>query len=251
MGRGTRVETPPGRFLADPFVVTRDGRTCVFAEEFVFESSKGHIAAFELSDGGARPLGIALEESVHLSFPYLFEFDGTLFMCPETRATKEIRIYECTEFPLNWQLAGIAMNHVVAADTLIFPKHGLWWLLTGISGTEPHDCSELHLFRARTPLGGNWVPHARNPILIDPQTARNGGLLQDGEDLIRVAQNLQFGSYGASVRLFRIARLTPDDYAEELVGGMTPDFMPGIHGTHHFHSNGTYTFWDFKKWERL
>jgi len=159
-GRGTRVETPQGRFLADPFVVTRNGRACVFAEEFVFESSKGHIAAFELSDGGARPLGIALEESFHLSFPYLFEFNGTLFMCPETRATKDIRIYECTEFPLSWKLAGIAMNNVVAADTLIFPKHGLWWLLTGISWTEPHDCSELHLFWARTPLEGKWVPHA-------------------------------------------------------------------------------------------
>jgi hypothetical protein len=71
MGQGTRVETPPGRFLADPFVVTRGGRTCVFAEEFVFESAKGHIAAFELSEGGARPLGIALEESFHLSFSCL------------------------------------------------------------------------------------------------------------------------------------------------------------------------------------
>jgi hypothetical protein len=251
MGRGTRVETPPGRFLADPFVVTRDGRTCVFAEEFVFESSKGHIAAFELSDGGARRLGIALEESFHLSFPYLFEFDGTLFMCPETRAAKEIRIYKCTEFPLKWQFAGIAMNNVVAADTLIFLKHGLWWLLTGISWIPPHDCSELHLFWARTPLDGHWVPHTRNPILIDPQKARNGGLLRTGEDLIRVAQNLQFGSYGASTRLFRITRLTPDDYAEELVGRVTADFMPGIHGTHHFHSNGTYTVWDFKKWERV
>ena len=63
--------------------------------------------------------------------------------------------------------------------------------------------------------------------------SRNGGLLQDGEDLIRVAQNLQFGSYGASARLFRITRLTLDDYTEEFVGRLTPVFMPGIHGTHH------------------
>jgi len=75
--------------------------------------------------------------------------------------------------------------------------------------------------------------------------------LQDGEDLIRVAQNLQFGSYGASARLFRITRLTLDDYTEEFVGRLTPVFMPGIHGTHHFHANGTYSVWDFKKWERL
>jgi hypothetical protein len=251
MWRGTAIETPPGRFLADPFVVTRDGRTCVFAEDFVFATSKAHVSVFELSAGGARELGVAVKEDYHLSFPYLFEFDGSLFMCPESRAAKEVRIYECTEFPLKWKLACVAMKNVVAADTLIFPKEGLWWMLTGISRTEPHDCSELYLFWAKTPLSGEWKPHARNPILIDPQRARNGGLLRDGDELIRVAQNLHFASYGLSARLFKITRITPDEYAEELVSSITPDFFPGIYGTHHFHSDGVYSVWDFKKWERV
>jgi hypothetical protein len=251
MRRGSQIETPPGHFLADPFVVTRDGRTCVFAENFVFKTSKAHISAFELAADGAHELGIAVQEDFHLSFPFLFEWDGSLYMCPETRAAKEIRIYECTEFPLKWKLANVAMKNVVAADTLIFSRAGLWWMLTGISRTEPHDCSELHLFWATTPLSGDWKPHALNPILIDPQSARNGGLLRDGNEIIRVAQNLQFGSYGISTRLFRITKLSPDEYAEEFVASITPDFMPGISGTHHFHSNGVYSVWDCKRSERV
>jgi hypothetical protein len=250
--RGTRVETPAGRFLADPFVATRDGRSCVFAEDFVFQTSKAHISVFELTDAGARELGIAVKEDFHLSFPYLFEYDGSLFMCPESGAAKEIRIYECTEFPLKWKPAAVAMKNVAAADSMIFQSEGLWWLLTNISPTEPRDCgSELYLFWNTNPLSDNWRPHARNPIHIDPQIARNAGLLKDDRELIRVAQSREFGSYGASATLFRITRISPDEYAEEPLSRITSGFVPGIHGAHHFHSNGAYSVWDFKKWERV
>jgi len=249
--RGTRIQTAAGRSLADPFVATRDGRTCVFAEDFVPCKQKGHISAFELTDGGARELGVVLKEDFHLSFPYLFTFDGKLFMCPESYEAKEIRIYECMEFPLKWKLAVVAMKNVTAADSMIFEKNGLWWLLTSINRTEPRAfCAELHLFWASTPLTSEWQPHACNPILTDPQTARNGGLLQDEGEIIRVGQCQGFRSYGASASLLRITRISPEEYAEELICRITPEFMPAIHGTHTFHSDGVYSVWDFKKWAR-
>jgi hypothetical protein len=233
-------------------VTTREGRTCLFAEDFVFGTGKGHIAAFELTDAGARELGTVLKEEFHLSFPFLFEFEGTLLMCPETREAGEIRIYECVEFPLKWRLKTVAMRNVVAADTMIFHKNGLWWMLSNISQTEPHDCSsELYLFWATTPLTDEWNPHPCNPIVNDPLSARNGGLLIDDNELVRVAQSPGFGSYGAAARLFRITRISPDDYAEEPVSSITPDFATGIHGSHHFHSNGRYSVWDSKQWKRV
>jgi hypothetical protein len=252
MWRGTRLKNPVGHFLADPFVTTRDGRTCLFAEDFVFGTGKGHITAFELTTGGARELGTVLKEEFHLSFPFLFEFEGALLMCPESREAGEIRIYECVEFPLKWRLKTVAMRNVVAADTMIFPKNGLWWMLSNISQTEPHDCSsELYLFWATSPLTDDWKPHPRNPIVNDPLSARNGGLLIDDNELVRVAQSPGFGSYGAAARLFRITRISPDDYAEEPVSSITPDFATGIHGSHHFHSNGRYSVWDSKQWKRV
>ena len=250
--RGARVETPAGRFLADPFVVTRDGRTCVFAEDYEYRTGKGRVSVFELDGGAARELGVALDESFHLSFPYLFEYQGTLFMCPESCDARQIRMYECTAFPLSWRLRAVAMRDVAAADTMIFPKDGLWWMLTNISTSEPHDCGvELYAFWATSPLSEAWQPHALNPILNDPLSARNGGLLRDGSELIRVAQGREFASYGASARLSRIARLTPTEYVEEAVSSLTPDFVHGIHGIHHFHSNGVYSVWDCKQWQRI
>ncbi len=249
--RGAQIPTPTSRSLADPFVATRDGRTCVFAEDFASRRPKAHISAFEITDRGARELGVALEENFHLSFPYLFTFDGRLFMCPESYEAREIRIYECVEFPLKWKLAVVAMKNVTAADSMIFQKNNLWWMLTNVNRTEPRAyCAELYLFWASTPLTSEWQPHPRNPILTDPLTARNGGLLRDGAEIIRVGQCQGFRSYGASASLLRITRISTEEYAEELISTITPDFMPAIHGTHHFHSDGVYCVWDFKRWAR-
>lgn len=249
--RGTRLKMRPGHFLADPFIVTRAGRTCVFVEDYLYEAGKAHISAFELSEAGAIEIGIALEEPYHLSFPFLFEYQGELFMCPESVQAREIRIYRCTEFPLRWTLETVAMRPVAAADTMIFPYAGQWWLFTNLSETEPHVFStELHIFVAPNPLSGQWVPHRGNPVLTTSDCARNGGLLSDGEQMFRVGQKQGFGSYGASAQVMRIVKLNELEYLEEPLCRLTPTFRSGLCGTHHVHSNGLYSVWDYKLWER-
>lgn len=250
--RGRRIDTPPGRFLADPFVATRNGRSCVFVEDYVYRTDKGHISVFELGEGGATELGIALEEDFHLSFPFLFEYRGALFMCPESIGAGQIRLYRCTRFPLEWTLERIVMSDISAADSMLFPHGDRWWLLTNLSPTAPPEhCSELHIFSAPEPLSDSWTPHPLNPVLIDPTCARNAGLLRHGERLVRVCQSQGFESYGASASLMRITRLDPESYAEEPICRLTPQFLRGAHGTHHMHSNGIYSVWDYKRWERV
>ena len=59
--RARSIPNSTGRIRADPFVVTRDGLTVVFIEDFDNSTSRGHIAAYELSDDGPVFLGVALE----------------------------------------------------------------------------------------------------------------------------------------------------------------------------------------------
>src|SRR6185437_9651398 len=110
---------------------------------------------------------------------------------------------------------------------------------------------ELHLFRTADPLSGQWEPHRSNPVLIDPEFARNAGLLRAEGGLVRVCQSEGFGSYGAAANLMRITRLDLDHYAEEAICRITPGFLSGISGTHHMHSDGIYSVWDYKRWERV
>lgn len=248
--RAERIANPPGHFLADPFVVRRDGRDVVFVEDWDDARGRGAIAAYELGDGGdgrgAQRLGLALDEPFHLSFPYLFEHGGALYMCPESRDAREIRVYRCVDFPLGWRLEKVLMREVSAVDTMLFEHGGRWWLATNIDHADSGDhCSELALYSAASPLADDWCAHPANPILVDARRARNGGLLRQGGRLYRVGQRQGFALYGEASVVHEIVRLDETGYEECEVCSVEPEFFPGLVGTHHLHSDGRTTVFDF------
>ncbi|MGE3922400.1 MAG: hypothetical protein AB7G13_05630 [Lautropia sp.] len=246
------IENPAGRFLADPFVVTWQGQTCIFVEDYDYATAIGCIAAYVIEDGEARRVGVALAEPFHLSFPYVFEFEGQLYLCPESQAAAEIRIYRCLEFPLRWTLCATPMRGVDAVDTMIFRHGGKWWLATNIGrGSADEHYSELHLFSADHPLHGGWVPHPHNPVCIDSRKARNGGILRDGEVLFRIGQRQGLDQYGRAVSLNRIESLSETDYLERTERSLSAGFVPRGVGLHHMHSNGAWTVFDFARYHRI
>lgn len=252
MWKAQRIENPKGRFLADPFVITREGRDYCFVEDYHYATGRGVISVYELKGTEAVFLGEALAEPFHLSFPYLFEYEGTLYMVPESAQHNDIRIYESVNFPLEWKLATIAMRDVSAADSMIFYHQNYWWLFTNLNPLGHGDhCSELSAFYADNPLTDQWQPHALNPLLIDPTRARNGGILFDGDTIYRVVQRYGFLQYGAGASIHAIETLTPQHYHERETCRIDPDFFPQLRGTHHMHSNGTITVFDFVKSEKI
>ncbi len=252
--RGTRIQNPPGRYFADPFLASRDGRTVCFVEDFSFSKKRGWISAVEiLDDKRYSILGPVIEEPFHMSFPYLFEHQGGLYMIPETNAANAIRLYKCTEFPLKWEFQKELMTDVRAADTMLFEHEGRWWLLTNIASPGSSDFgSQLHAFYADEPSAETWTPHALNPIVFDSATGRNAGFLRlaDGTP-VRSRQRQGFDLYGAGFSLARIAELTPSTFREEQIAEVSPDFFPKLQGCHHLFSNGQYTVYDFVRTEGL
>lgn len=246
---GTRIENPPGTFQADPFVVTRDGRTVVFVEQWVYARQRGHIAAIELLGAGEyRMLGPIIREPFHMSFPYVFEHEGRLYMTPETKEANACRLYECTEFPLEWTYRGVLCDRPLS-DPMVFEREGLWWLF----GTERGGGGAsifLRAFWADDPLSGTWSSHERNPLVIDSQTARNGGVLFDADGTpVRVRQAYGFGegaAYGERCSLARITKLTPHAFEEQQIAEIAPEFFPGIRGCHHMSGNDRWTTYDYR-----
>src|SRR6202011_4275336 len=152
-----------------------------YVEYYDFLTNRGSIAVYELSNESASRGGTALVEDFHLSFPYLFEYEGELYMCPESAEKRQIRIYKCISFPLEWKLEKMVMEDVSAADTMIFNKDEKWWLFTNIDIAEIGDfCSELFIFSADSPLDDVWEPHPLNPIVVHGSCARNAGYVTDG-----------------------------------------------------------------------
>jgi hypothetical protein len=243
--RGQRVLAPEGRFFADPFVVSHAGRHYCLVEDFDWRLGRACISALTLNEMGAEFIDRVIVEPFHMSFPYVFEYDSKIYMVPETCKNRDIRIYEAEVFPTRWRLATIAMDNISAADTMIFQRDGLWWMFTNVNPLYEEDhSSELMIFYSDNPLGNDWRPHARNPIYIDPEKARNGGFLMDAGEMYRVAQSQGFNQYGAAAKIFRIVELSPTTYREELEAQVRPDFYPDLRGTHHMNGNEHITVFD-------
>ena len=245
------VPNPPGRYFADPFVIERDGRTYCFVEDYVHARGKAHITVLEYRSGVAIELGPCLDEPFHLSFPFVFEYEGQLYLCPEASASSSVRIYRCTEFPLRWELARVTLPGFRALDTMLFERQGRWWLLTcRFADTNDPFGSELHVFHADSPLSEQWRPLPGNPVIADRRCCRNAGLIREGERVLRVAQYHEPRTYGRRATVREITRLDENGYAERVVASLEPDFRPGLISTHHLTTTGRVTAVDHASWAR-
>jgi hypothetical protein len=246
--RGVRIKNPPDHFLADPFVVSYGNDSYCFVEDYDYTKSRAGISAYRLNDNAAERLGQVLAEPFHLSFPFVFEFQSKFYMCPETAQNRDIRLYECENFPMKWKLKKIIMSDVSAADTIIFKKNDIWWLFTNIDPADADDhCSELFIYYSDDPIEGKWTGHPKNPIFVDSMKGRNGGLLFDAEETYRVSQQQGLDVYGKSFSISRITALSTTDYSEELLVKIEPNFFEKLIGAHHMSSDGAFTAYDFKQ----
>jgi hypothetical protein len=238
------VESTAGSFLADPFVVKREGRRICYVEEYEYRNGRGVISALELTGTSARMLGSIIEEPFHLSFPFIFEFKSRLYMCPESAEAEQIRVYECVEYPLQWRLCRVLMDNVCAADTMLFEYDGRWWMFTNIDpqGTNDYE-SRLYLFWSDSPLSTEWEPHPQNPVIFDPLIGRNAGFVTRDDELFRCAQRQGFSQYGEAFSIRKITELTTERYAEQSHLAVGPEKF-GAKGTHHIHHDDEFVVRD-------
>lgn len=251
---GVEIKTPPNHFYADPFVWRKDGKTVCFLEDYDYGENIAWISAVELfEDRSYKILGEVIKEPFHLSFPYIFEYKNELYMVPESTASNSIRLYKCIEFPLKWEYQKDLLKDIKTADTMIFEHKNRWWLFTNQSTPNNSDqAAQLFAYYSHSPLSTTWHSHSLNPIHFNSNSGRNGGIVNlDNKEPIRARQKQKFNTYGAAFSLAKITELSPTTYKEEEICKITPNFFPNIKATHHIHSNGNVTVYDFMRYEKL
>ena len=246
MSKGIKIDNPQSHYLADPFVVDYKNQNYCFVEDFDCSISRGCIVVYELFKDRTNRLGTAIVEPFHLAYPYIFQYNFKLYICPDSSNNKDIRLYECESFPLKWKLKKILISNIDAADSNLFEKDGLWWLFTNPDGNNKgYHSQELCIYYSDNLLSDDWTPHPKNPIYVDSMRARNGGILFDNDMVYRVSQQPGINIYGKSTSINLITILTKTDYNEEMLHTIEPTFFSGIEGTHHMHSSGNVTVYDF------
>jgi hypothetical protein len=211
-----------------------DGKSYVFIEELVYSEIKGTICVITIDDKGNRSNPVkVLERPYHLSYPFLLEENGDLYMLPETAANRTIELYKCIQFPEKWELCHVIRNNVYAVDPTILKYNNKFWLFCNIrehDGASAQD--ELFLFFADSLTQGEWTSHPMNPIVSDVQCSRPAGAIIEREGrLFRPAQN-SAKRYGHSVSIQEIITITENDYKESPYQEIQPNWALSIRAVH-------------------
>lgn len=198
-------------FVADPFMIFRDRIWYLFFEVLRKDLGTGEIGVAVSSDLLAWEYQeIVLRELFHLSYPYVFEWEGSNYMVPETLGANEIRLYKSHDFPRDWRLVCslVPGGH---ADPSIFWYEGRWWMF---ACDTPFEHRSLRLYSAPQ-LEGMWEQHPESPIIEnDSRIARPAGrVVAFGDRLLRFAQDCS-GQYGKQVWVFEITQLSRNEYRE-------------------------------------
>lgn len=202
------------RFYADPFPVVHEGRTFLFVEEFPHRTAKGIISAVAFGPDGplGRPRPV-LEASVHLSYPFVFERGGDMWMIPESCAAGTVDLFRATRFPGGWVREATLLSGVTASDATLVERNGRWWLFATVREGGGAFSDALHLWSAPD-FRGPFTPHPANPVLIDIAAARPAGrIVERRGTLWRPVQDCS-ASYGGALGLARIDQLDDDGFRQ-------------------------------------
>jgi hypothetical protein len=210
---------PVDHFYADPFPLHWKGRDYLFFEDLDHKTGKGVIAFVAFDEAGQPGPAIpVIEEPWHLSYPFLIERDGQIFMIPESSNVREIVLYRAVDFPLKWERHAVLVDGVEAADATIVDHEGLLYMTAVVrEGVNAGYSDMLAIWWAKGLLGP-WHAHEQNPVLVDDRSARPAGnfVKRDGA-LYRPAQDCR-RAYGAGVSLMKVTQLDREGFAQTSEG---------------------------------
>lgn len=216
------IKLNPVMIEADPFLFVKDNKLFLFYESKLMKDP-GVIKMIYTTDliHWSKPT-VALKESCHLSFPWVFEYKDKVYMIPEAGTTNSIRLYEACDDSLRHFKFVHTMLHapedvkitVGYADSCLHQRNGKFFLFTQLVYEDKINTLELYMADS---LLGEYIQHPLSPIQHNQKLGRNAGALMeyDGK-LLRFSQDCT-KYYGENVHINEITKLSPTEYEEHIV----------------------------------
>ncbi len=246
-GHNTSVQWLPapaeGQYRADPFGYYADGQLHVLYERYDQSEGQARIARLRpKQDNNLKRSRTMLDVGKHLSYPYIVEHEGTVYVIPEQAALGRVDLYRVTPGNDGMEPVALLLNEPLVDPTL-FRHEGRWWLL----GTKP-PLTNVELFAYWSEvITGPFRPHPLNPVKMDIRSARPAGtpFVHEGT-LWRPAQDSSL-TYGGRISLNRVLALTPTGFAEVTEKHIEPMIGRWSKGLHTISAAGDVTLLDGKR----
>ena len=232
------------RFHADPFGFEIEGKKFIIFEDYSRFFRRGRIAIANFDGQKLINKKIILDDKKHLSYPFIIQQQGLIYMVCESFKSKELNLYEIDKKTLEVKkIHEIFADKKVIDPTIIFHQNKFWLFYTSSDG----DVSHLNIAFADS-LFSDFKDHPKNPVKIDKTSSRPAGtpFIIDGK-IYRLAQNCS-NTYGGAVVINRIIELNTENFSEELVKEIGPDLQSEYNrGLHTISEFGDLTLVDGKR----
>ena len=241
----------PTIIVADPFLFVHNDRLYLFYEQKKLYRN-GTIMMTHTEDlrHWSEPIQV-LQESFHLSYPWVFEKDGYIYMIPETCGDGSVRLDEAANSTLTefWFVKKILEQEpdddikISYSDSSIVERAGLYYLFTTVNYK---GVNQLLLFCSDN-LMGPYQRHPQSPVCVSQKYGRNAGsFLEYKGELYRVAQDCE-KRYGNNVHILKVNELSPTEYTEEVIkenifNNRKPFYREGGHQLNIAKYKGSYVF---------
>lgn len=205
---------------ADPFLIEQDGTLYVFAEVFDYLKRRGRIGYTRKVNGKWQPWKIVIDEPFHMSYPNLFEYQGEIYMIPETSADRSLRLYRAVSFPDRWELAKVIERDVAFVDTtFLFRDTGIAAITTDVSRYPVQEDLLLTFDR-------DWNILSKTPIREEHTECSRcaGNVLTRTDPMIRVSQNCD-GHYGKGLVFSEFCEQTLTDGLGKRILQLAPESL--------------------------
>jgi hypothetical protein len=232
------VELPKREFWADPFILNYKGENYVFFENYSYKTKRGKISCGMIRNQELVNVSDVLVLDYHLSYPYVFEENGDIYLLPETRDNDRLELYRCVRFPDKWELYSTAFDGEKVIDAFFYDDDSRqkWLFVNKVADSSVPSVSELFIYKVESLKLDNLEAHFQNPVIISSTKARNGGsVFRYRDGIYRPSQANIDGIYGRALNINRIEKLTIDEYVETEVVTSYPSFHKGLMAMHHLH----------------
>jgi hypothetical protein len=225
----------PEVFVADPFVIELPNGEIHIIAEHIHQASYGKLVSYRFSKTlDLLEEKIILDTGSHLSYPFILEDNGEIFIIPESAMANGVFAYPYDPIHMELGKPITLVEDLPLLDSTFVYYEDRWWLFATKRGANSN--SELFIYYADH-WNGSYEPHKLNPVKTDADGSRPAGkILKQDKQLLRPAQNCK-ESYGKSITLFNITKLTEDSYEEiptlEIKADIHKENKYGIHTINH------------------
>jgi hypothetical protein len=207
------------KYPADPFALQTDNGLRIFFEDYSYSNGKAALSTILYHEGSLKNMMSIPLETGHYSFPFVFEWEGEIYVMPEQISKACVELYR-------WDEEGNTLTYfktilpIPLADPVLLFEHNMWWLFGSVPGKDVNN--SLNLYYSESLLT-EFKPHPQNSIVFDPRCARMAGaIFRNKGKLFRPAQESHI-YYGKRIALYEITQLTPTRYSERFVNHIEPN----------------------------